>query len=350
MRLAACLLSASLLLPAAVSADSFELGTLVVEPGRRASGALVVPAGSDAGVDIPVTVVHGAGDGPVLALIAGTHGYEYPPILALQRVAGRLDPSRLGGTVILVHAANPAAFFGRSIYLNPVDGLNLNRVYPGDPAGTQSERIAHVLTTRVIERADYVIDLHAGDGNESLRPYTYMPVTGDPGIDAGTRRLALAFGIDHVVVDRTALRDPAESDFTDYTALSRGIPAITTETGGLGSAADAWVALAESGIDGVLRELGMLPGGPPAPGPVVWLHDYTVVPSPATGVFTPRIGRGDVVAEGAVLGSVSDLHGRDIATVRAPFAGLVNYVVATPPIREGEPAVMLSRIGPDPAE
>jgi predicted deacylase len=63
----------------------------------------------------------------VLALVAGTHGYEYPPVLALQRLRARLDPAALAGSVILVHVANPAAFYGRRVYYSP-DGKNLNRV------------------------------------------------------------------------------------------------------------------------------------------------------------------------------------------------------------------------------
>jgi len=82
----------------------------------------------------------------VLVLIAGTHGYEYPGITALQRVRKSLDPKQLGGTIIMVHIANVPSFLGRTIYYNPVDGKNLNRVYPGDAEGTLSQRIAYALT------------------------------------------------------------------------------------------------------------------------------------------------------------------------------------------------------------
>ena len=91
----------------------------------------------------------------------------------------QLDPAALSGTIILVHIANMPAFLGRTIYYSPVDGKNLNRMFPGDPGGTISQRIAHTLTTEVIDQADYLVDLHAGDGNEALRPYVYMPVTGN---------------------------------------------------------------------------------------------------------------------------------------------------------------------------
>jgi predicted deacylase len=159
--------------------EVFRVGSIEAPPGQMASGLVDIPAGVDERTEIPVTVVNGAKPGPVLALIAGTHGYEYPPITALQRVRRQLQPEKLAGTVVMVHIANLPSFLGRTIYYSPIDGKNLNRVYPGRPDGTVSERIAHTITTQVIERADYVVDLHGGDGNEALRPYLYMPVTGE---------------------------------------------------------------------------------------------------------------------------------------------------------------------------
>ena len=78
------------------------------------------------------------------------------------------DTGEPRGTVILVHIANLPSFLGRTIYYSPIDGKNLNRVYPGKADGTVSERIAYAITTEVIERADYVVDMHCGDGNEAL--------------------------------------------------------------------------------------------------------------------------------------------------------------------------------------
>jgi predicted deacylase len=315
--------------------------------GQKASGFLEVPAGVDEGTRIPITVLHGTHTGPVLALIAGTHGYEYPPITALQHIREILDPTGLSGTVILVHVANMPSFLRRTIYYSPVDGKNLNRAYPGAPDGTVSERIAHIITTEVIERADYLVDMHCGDGNEALRPYLYMPVTGDTGLDEAVRGLALAFGIDHIVIDR-ARTNTGPSVYTDKTALDRGIPAITTETGQLGSNDPVWVVLAERGVWNLLRHLEMVEGNVENTGEVVWLENYEVVPSPATGIFRAAVRDGYAIAEGGLLGVLIDFFGDPIQEIKAPFAGVVNYVIGTPPISEGEPVAMLSRIGRGP--
>src|SRR5580698_264042 len=140
-----------------------KVGTIVARPGEMASGILDLGTST-----IPITVFNGKHPGPVLALVAGNHGYEYPPILALQMLRPRINPRKISGAVIMVHVANMPSFLGRTVYFSPLDQKNLNRVYPGDPDGTPSEKIAHAITTQVINQSDYLLDLHCGDGNESL--------------------------------------------------------------------------------------------------------------------------------------------------------------------------------------
>lgn len=197
------------------------VGPITAKPGEKVSGWLDVPAGVDAGTKIPVSVVNGSKPGPILALVAGTHGSEYTSILALQRVLARLDPAAMSGAVILVHMACPPTFYGRRIYYGP-DGKNLNRMYPGNPNGTISERIAHVLTRDVIERCTHLVDLHCGDGNESLRPYSYWMTSGNDAVDRVSREMNLAFGLDHVVIDNQRSLDAKKSVYTAMTAILRG--------------------------------------------------------------------------------------------------------------------------------
>jgi len=347
--LAALTLAVAVAVPAtAQQTEAFTVGPLQALPGQKVSGFIEVPAGVDSGTRIPITVIHGTRPGPVLAAIAGTHGYEYPPITALQRLRTTIDPQMLRGTVILVHIANLPSFLGRTIYYSPIDGKNLNRVYPGKPYGTVSERIAYAITTEVIDRADYVVDLHGGDGNEALRPYAYWMLSGDSALDARSRELVEAFGLDHIVIDRDRPHDPGASVYTSNTALTRGKPGITTETGKLGSNDPRWVTLAERGMWNVLRYLKMVDGEVERPGPIVWLSDYVVITSPVTGIFKAEVRDGYAIAEGGLLGVLTDLFGEQVREVRAPFAGVVNYVVDTPPVSEGEPLAMVSRIGPTP--
>jgi predicted deacylase len=329
---------------AAPGAD-FIIGGLTVAPGRTAAGFLTVPGpGGGAGTEIPVTVINGTRSGPVLALVAGVHAVEYPPILALYRLKSIVDPRALRGTVVLVHIANLPSFKRRTIYYGPDDWKNLNRVFPGDPGGTMSQRVAAVLNTEVIGRADVLIDMHCGDGNEALVPYSYWMISGDEAFDGRTRDLALAFGLPHIIIDDTRGHDLKDSRYCGNTAILRGKPAVTTEAGCLGRTDEESVALNVRGALSVLRHLGMIDGAPQPAADPVWIEKYEVVNSKWNGIWTPRVPMGGYVRVGQVVGTVTDYLGAWKEDVRAPFTGILLYVVGTPPCNEGEPLFEVGRV------
>jgi predicted deacylase len=299
----------------------------------RTSGFLEVPAGRDSGTRIPVT------------LIAGTHGSEVAPIIALQRVRTAVNPEALRGTLILVHVANMPSYLHRTIYRGPWDAKNLNRSYPGRADGTVSERIANVITSEVIQRADFLVDMHAGDGNESLRPYTYWSSLGiDARADSVSREMALAWGNDLIVIDNNRPRDLAASIYTQNTAHLRGKPSITTESGWLGVPAEEMIQRNVDGAMRLMRYLRMLPGEVQMEEAPVWLSPTQVLTSPGTGLWLHSVERGQFVGKGAVIGRLVDFFGDVVAEVKAPFDGVVLYMVATPAMSSGEPVAMLGAI------
>jgi predicted deacylase len=289
---------------------------------------------------IPITVYKGSKPGPVLALTAGIHGYEYPPILALQR----LQIKKLAGTLIVVHIANMPSFLGRTVYFSPLDGKNLNRVFPGRADGTESERIAHAITTNVIDKCDYLLDLHCGDGNESLRPYVYQTLTGDEAFDKRIAELVMHFGFDHIVVDKNRPKDAAKSMYCSNTAITRGKPAMTVESGFLGRTSEKSTRAILSGVESVMRYLKMIDGKPSRVEKPLYLDPAEVLNSPETGILYPHVERDAMVKKGEVLAHITDFFGKKIATVKAPFGGVVLYVVATPPITKGQPVACVGRI------
>ena len=321
---------------------SLTIGSATARPGQATSGFIEVPAGVDTATRIPITIVRGAQSGPTLALIAGTHGSEVAPIIALQRVRTMIDPAALRGTVLIVHVANMPSFLGRTIYYSPIDRKNLNRVYPGKPDGTVSERIAYAITNQIIERADYLVDLHAGDGNESLRPYSYWSPLGlNARADSIAREMALAFGSDHIVVDTARPRDVRASVYTQNTAQLRGKPAITTETGYLGVPVEEMVQRNVDGVFRLLRYLRMVPGDVELVRNPLFFDRTEVLRSPATGVWLAKVERGQSVQKGALVGVLTDFFGATQAEIRAPFGGIVLYIVATPAMSQGEPLGMI---------
>jgi predicted deacylase len=337
------------LMPQAIRAQtraSFTSGPVTAGAGERVSGMIEVPAArNDDGTTIPISVIHGSKPGAVLALIAGNHGYEYTSIIALQRLLNQLDAQKISGTVIMVHVANMPSFLKRTIYYSPVDGKNLNRVYPGKSDGTISERIAYQITKEVIERADYLIDLHCGDGNESLRPYSYWDInTGGPAVVEKSKQLALAFGLDHIVMDRERPADPSKSVYCSTTATTRGKPAITTESGGLGITDEESIARIERGVINVMRHLKMIEGSPQMVEHPIFIDRNQVLRSEVSGIFYPLVERGHSVAKGTLLGYVTDFFGKKVFEVRAPFSGTVLYILGTPPVSKDEPLAMIGQI------
>ncbi|HJR61891.1 MAG TPA: M14 family metallopeptidase [Vicinamibacterales bacterium] len=334
----AVILTGALASGAVAAQQPFTVGPITAAPGTSASGTIQIPARQgDEGTVLPISVVHGTRPGPVLALIAGVHGQEYTPVLALQNLRAAIDPTTLAGTVIMVHVANMPSYLARTIYYSPADNKNLNRVFPGKADGTLSERIADVITREVIERATHVVDLHCGDGNESLRPYLYWITTGAPQVAEAGRQMALAFGMDHIVVDRERPADPKASIYLSNTAITRGKPALTIESGGMAEIDTDSILRIERGVAGLLKHLKMRNEGPdPIANPVL-LERSEVLRSSFTGIFHAAVRKGQTVAQGAVIGRVTDFHGKLLEEIKAPFAGEILYVVGTPAMNKGEP-------------
>ena len=324
---------------------TFTVGTATAARGAKGLGAIDVPAGVDAAVSIPVAVVHGARPGPVLALVSGSHGTEYASIVAVSRLVGLLDPKAIAGTVILVPVVNPPSFHRMVPHLNPVDGLNMNRRYPGHADGTQTERVSFLITQQVINQADYVIDMHGGDLDESLWPFSYWPKTGDEAHDAATKSLVLAFGLDHIVIQAASgrPRDPAQPSSLSGAVNARGKIAITVEAGHAGTTEPEDVRVLVDGTLSVMRHLKMLEGVSSPIASPVWIERIVTVASEADGMFYPLVRRGRFVEQGMRLGYVTDFLGRTVSEAKAPVAGVVMFVRAVPSLSKGE---TIAYVGP----
>src|SRR5437588_6099683 len=136
----ALLASVLVVVSVAQQRGTFTVGTATAARGQKATGAIEVPAGIDAGLSIPVAVFHGAKPGRVLALVAGAHSTEYTSIIALEKLIGTLNPVEISGTVIIVPLINIQSFEQKVPHLNPVDHKSMNRWYPGKMDGTQTDR------------------------------------------------------------------------------------------------------------------------------------------------------------------------------------------------------------------
>jgi len=327
---------------AAVSAQgSLRVGNVTAVPGEKKSGFITVPAGNDGpAVKIPVTVVNGINDGPVLALTAGVHGYEYPPVLALQRIREKLEPSQVSGAVIIVHVVNMPSFSKRTVYFNPHDGKNQNRTFPGKQDGSMTERIAWQVSSEVIDQCDYFIDNHCGDGNEDLTSYVYYTEIGNPDVDARTRDMALNYGF-KLLIHETAKKGESSASWCANSALFKGKPAITVECGKLGRTDEKYVVAIVEGTYNTLKHLRMIPGKPEKKFESVWVEKTTYVRAEHEGLYYPLVNAGDHVEGGEMVGYLTDYFGNIIQKAVAPHDGIVMYIIATPPMNVGDPMVKI---------
>lgn len=323
----------------------FTVGTATALRGHKGTGALEIPAGRDAALAVPVAVVHGTKPGPVLAIVSGLHGTEYASIIAVERLIERIDPASLSGTVILLPLVNVPSFEQKVPHLNPVDGKNMNRTYPGDRNGTQTDRASYMITREVVEKCNHLIDLHGGDLDESLRPYSYWTKTGNESQDAISREMVLAFGLDHIIISADRPKDPAASRYLENTATTRGKPSITVEAGYAGTVEPEDVEALAHGCLSVMRYLKMLPGLPDRVEHPVWIEKVETIAGDRNGIFYPLVRRGTYVAEGMAVGYMTDYVGNKLMEARAPAAGIVLFIRAIPSMTKGETIASIGVVG-----
>ena len=327
-------LVALLVLSLAASAQQLTVGTASAAPAQKATGFIEVPAGSDPGTRIPVVVVHGAKPGPTLAIVSGAHGTEYASIIAVEKLIQTLDPADISGSVILVPLVNVASFEEKVPHVNPVDHKSMNRYYPGNPNGTQTERASYLITKEVVDKADNLIDLHGGDLDESLRPYSYWAPTGNARQDAISKDMNLAFGLDTIIIWRDRPSDAKDTRYLDNTAAVAGKPSIAAEAGYAGTVETDDVNRLVNGSLNVMRYLKMLPGGVTPIANPVWIERIETATSTSDGIFYPLVQRGTYVQQGMKIGYVTDWFGKTVYEATAPASGVVLYICAVPSMKK----------------
>jgi predicted deacylase len=336
-------------LPALLGAQatSFTVGSATAAPAATAYGAIAVRAGADSGLSMPIAVIRGVRPGPVVAFVAGSHGTEYTSIIALQRLIPRIDARALGGTVIVAPLLNVASFLRMTPHVNPVDGKGMNAMYPGDANGTQTQRALAAVTEQIVAPSDVVVDLHGGDLDEDLRPYSYWYRGGRAAQDSAGLALALAFGLDHIIVTDA---DPNVGRSLSGQALSRGKTVLVAEAGRTGVVTDADVASLVDGSLNVLGSLGMIKRPVKPLARPVWLAGAGQrVAAKEDGVFFAAVPRNTMVKQGQVVGRTTDLLGRPTGEVTAPVAGLVTFIRGVPSMARGATLVNIAPVLDKPA-
>jgi len=314
------------------SAD-VQVGDLICPPGTMKKGALLAGYESDGSeVRVPTIVINGIHEGPKLFLGALVHGNELAGIEVVRRVMReRLDPADLHGAIIAVPIQNPLAFKASS-YHSPEDGLNANRIFPGDRHETLTNRIVAVINDNALAQCDYVIDLHCNARDSILFNFTRWEDS-----ETGRANVAMseAFGF------TTILSQPKRQGFgfeerlvglLADTALNNKKPCITVELTPSNNWEEPAIAAGVTGTLNVLRHLGMLkedlqPQDPSLPIIQKILGPQLRVTPERGGVAHPVVEEGTWVEEGQTVALIRDPWGDVVEEVRSPAAA---YVLSYP--------------------
>lgn len=329
--LGASLLAATTAFAQRNDAPSFTVGSATAPRGTTAFGVIAVAAGVDSALDVPVAVIHGARPGPVVAFVAGSHGTEYASIVAMQRLIPRIDANRLTGTVIVVPLINIPSFLAMTPHLNPIDRKGMNASYPGDANGTQTQRALALIADQVVAPADVVVDLHGGDLDENLRPYSYWFRGGRAAQDSAALVLIRAFGLDHIIVTDVNPAAPTFGRSLSTYALGRGKTVLVAESGRSGAVTPKDLSALVEGSLNVLGALQMLDRQARPVARPRWLSGAGArVAADSAGFFFASVDRDARVKAGQVVGHTTDYLGRKTADIRAPIDGLVTFIRGVP--------------------
>lgn len=297
------------------SLPAFRTGTPRVEQGH------ILPF---AGISLPFTIIEGTEPGPRLVITAGVHASEYCSIETAVRLQ-KTRPEDIKGTLVILPILNSGGFRKRSIYLMPEDGKNLNRQFPGNPEGTLSEKLAHWLVTEVFANADAYLDLHGGDLDESLMPFTIFPQH-----SKSSRELAIAFGLP-IAIAATG------RTHTISAAAALGVPSLLPEIGGNGLWSEDSVGMMMAGIERVMKHIGMIDREvAPAPQALPEFVSFWVPTAAETGLWYSAVEVGDAVAVGQKIGEIRDVFGEVLAITRAERPGRIVYRLTSLSVNEGE--------------
>ncbi|MRG71946.1 N-alpha-acetyl diaminobutyric acid deacetylase DoeB [Alphaproteobacteria bacterium HT1-32] len=269
-------------------------------PGRQ-HGYLNIPHSSNesawGAIRMPVTCIAN-GEGPTLLFTGANHGDEYEGPVSLVKLARELDPATIQGRVIILPFLNYPAFLAAS-RCSPIDGANMNRVFPGRRDGTITEMIADYVTRNLLPLADCVCDIHSGGKTLKFMPFIGIHYLDDPALMLRSRAAMAAFGapvaLESIEVDSAGMMD----------GVVEGLGKIFmyTELGGGGTVTTETVSIAERGIRNLLRHFEIL-DEPLEATPTVEMEmpdERSFLISDHAGLFEPVADLGDAVMEGDVV-------------------------------------------------
>lgn len=326
-----------------IAQNSFQKGFL--NNSRPSKENIRISVKDDVGNEgyLPISIFKGKNEGPVFTVMAGVHGFEYPPIIATQELMQEIDPNRLSGTLIFVPIANRGSFYGREPFKNPQDQVNLNNAFPGDAKGTITQKLAQIITDSIIPVTDVFLDIHGGDAPEDLLPFVcYYRNENRPEQTQLARELSETSGFEYVVSYAYTISDDEPAKYAFKQAVQDGKTGVSFEAGKLGSVQADAVALVKNGVYNMLKKLKMYQHETITPKNLIKLNTQSYVRSKQSGIFYSGLKAGDMVSEGQKIGYTTDEFGTVLEEYSTPISGIILYNLATPPINKGDTVMCIA--------
>ncbi len=322
----------------------FDAGPTKVNPGEKKQSYFPVmsrPDGSSIG--IPLLIVNGSEEGPVLFVSCATHGDEFDAVFAAIEVFKELDPGKLKGVFFAASVVDLSGFETHvsmdvsSMRESPVDQKEPMGEYPGNPEGTLTQRIAHVVCNELIPRANYGMDLHSGgDRGTSVALAGYFNVPGEFG--AKSYEIAQQYPVE-------LLWELNDSYKVCKVAQKAGVPFSLGEVTGEGRYREDDIRIYHTTIKNVMKHFKMLDGQPediPKNRKTVEAETYCYVKK-GSGILKPFKKTGNLMEKNSILGVVMDVYGNEVEKILAPFDGIVTGIRTKPVVWGGEVAFLVSR-------
>lgn len=319
--------------PAASRQGDFTLGGTAVPLGETAEMRLKVAESYTAEpVSVPVTVVRG-GPGPTLFVTATVHGDELNGVGILRGLLNDTDFSGLRGTLIAVPVVNVPGFLNQDRRLP--DRRDLNRSFPGRPAGSLTARLADTLFREVIRKSDFGIDLHTAGGERTNYPQVRADLS-----NPGVTELAQAFGCP-LMIDGAGPEGSLRR-----VAVEAGVPTVVYEAGSPRRLEKPFISVGIAGVLNVLRHLKMMPGEPASPPLRFAIGRTHWVRARAGGILDLKVDLGQPLRRGQSISVNTNPFGRERSHLKAPHAGVVLGLTQLPLVYPGDAICHIARLEP----
>ena len=293
---------------------------------------------------LPLTVIKGKDKRIVFTILAGVHGAEYAPIIATQKLIKKFEVKRLSGTIIILPITNIGAFYSSTPYVNPIDNLNINRIFPGNKNGSVSEKIAHFIATKIIPVSDVFLDAHSGDANEDLLPFVcYYDNQNYPFQTKMAKELSEYSGFENVISYPYTIKNSEPALYAFKQATQVGKIALSFESGKLGYLQPKAVDRILRGYYRIFDKLEMYEYNA--------LEDKTkfkrlnspyYIKSKFQGILYSGYKAGEKVLKNNELGFITDEFGKIIERYFASKSGTILYMKGTPPVNIGDTVFSIS--------